>query len=208
MVQKEQGEEMNSREKILSAVHSNQPELTALPDIEPLKSYGDKEDLLAQYTTVATNIGAKVYEVKNVDEVKMIIQNNFGTGKRIVSTIAELKDIADTKEYLSDLPVQLADVELAILRSDIAVAENGAVWITGEQMGQRALPFITQHLAVIVNARNIVATMHDAYSSIGITNQGFGAFIAGPSKTADIEQSLVIGAHGPRSMNLFLVNED
>ena len=199
---------MNSREKILSAVHSNQPELTALPDIEPLKSYGDKEDLLAQYTTVATNIGAKVYEVKNVDEVKMIIQNNFGTGKRIVSTIAELKDIADTKEYLSDLPVQLADVELAILRSDIAVAENGAVWITGEQMGQRALPFITQHLAVIVNARNIVATMHDAYSSIGITNQGFGAFIAGPSKTADIEQSLVIGAHGPRSMNLFLVNED
>lgn len=199
---------MSSREKILSAVHSNQPELTALPDIEPLKSYGDKEDLLAQYTTVATNIGAKVYEVKNVDEVKMIIQNNFGTGKRIVSTIAELKDIADTKEYLSDLPVQLADVELAILRSDIAVAENGAVWITGEQMGQRALPFITQHLAVIVNARNIVATMHDAYSSIGITNQGFGAFIAGPSKTADIEQSLVIGAHGPRSMNLFLVNED
>src|ERR1041385_3807459 len=102
MVQKEQGEEMSSREKILSAVHSNQPELTALPDIEPLKSYGDKEDLLAQYTTVATNIGAKVYEVKNVDEVKMIIQNNFGTGKRIVSTIAELKDIADTKEYLSD----------------------------------------------------------------------------------------------------------
>jgi len=75
-------------------------------------------------------------------------------------------------------------------------------------MGQRALPFITQHLAVIVNARNIVATMHDAYSSIGITNQGFGAFIAGPSKTADIEQSLVIGAHGPRSMSLFLVNED
>lgn len=199
---------MSSREKILSAVRANQPELTALPDIEPLKSYGDKEDLLAQYTTVATNIGAKVYEVKNVDEVKMIIQNNFGTGKRIVSTIAELKDIADTKEYLSDLPVQLADVELAILRSDIAVAENGAVWITGEQMGQRALPFITQHLAVIVNARNIVATMHDAYSSIGITNQGFGAFIAGPSKTADIEQSLVIGAHGPRSMNLFLVNED
>jgi len=208
MVQKEQGEEMNSREKILSAVHSNQPELTALPDIEPLKSYGDKEDLLAQYTTVATNIGAKVYEVKNVDEVKMIIQNNFGTGKRIVSTIAELKDIADTKEYLSDLPVQLADVELAILGSDLAVAENGAIWITEEQMGQRALPFITQHLAVIVNARNIVATMHDAYSSIGITNQGFGAFIAGPSKTADIEQSLVIGAHGPRSMNLFLVNED
>jgi len=75
-------------------------------------------------------------------------------------------------------------------------------------MGQRVLPFITQHLAVIVNAKNIVATMHDAYSSIGVTTQGFGAFIAGPSKTADIEQSLVIGAHGPRSMSLFLLSQD
>lgn len=199
---------MSSRGKILSAVLANQPELTALPDVEPLKAYSNKENLLSQYVTVATNIGAKVYEVKNMDEVKTIIQNNFGADKRIVSTITELSDIADTKEYLNNLPVQLADVELAILQASLAVAENGAIWITEEQMGQRVLPFITQHLAVIVNAKNIVATMHDAYSTIGITTQGFGAFIAGPSKTADIEQSLVIGAHGPRSMSLFLLSQD
>lgn len=199
---------MSSREKILSAIRDNQPELTVLPDVEPLKAYANKENVLAQYTTVATNIGAKVYEVKSLAEVKTVIQNNFDSGKRIVSTVSELSEIADTKKYLSDLPVQLADVELAILQSDLAVAENGAIWITEDQMGQRVLPFIAQHLAVIINIRNIVATMHDAYSIIGITSQGFGAFIAGPSKTADIEQSLVIGAHGPRSMSLFLVNED
>lgn len=199
---------MSSRGKILSAIRANQPELAELPDTEPLKAYADKGSLLTQYTTVATNIGAKVYEVKSVADVRTIIQNNFEAGKRVVSTVAELSDIADTKEYLSDLPVQLADVELAILQSDLAVAENGAIWIAEEQMGQRVLPFITQHLAVIVNAKNIVATMHDAYSAIGITKQGFGAFIAGPSKTADIEQSLVIGAHGPRSMSLFVLNED
>ncbi|HEY9002952.1 MAG TPA: LUD domain-containing protein [Mucilaginibacter sp.] len=197
-----------SREKIVSAIRANQPELTALPDVEPLKAYANKENLLAQFTTIATNIGAKVCEVKNIDEVKTAIQNNFGEGKRIVSTLSELSDIADTKEYLKNLPVELADVELAILRSDLAVAENGGIWITEDQMGQRVLPFITQHLAVIVDAKNIVPTMHDAYSSIGITTQGFGAFIAGPSKTADIEQSLVIGAHGPRSMSLFLLSED
>lgn len=199
---------MSSRGKILSAIRANQPALTVLPNVEPLKAYDNQENLLAQYTTVATNIGAKVYDVKNINEIKTIIQNNFEAGKRIVSTIAELSDLADTKEYLSDLPVQLADVELAILQSDLAVAENGAIWITEDQMGQRVLPFITQHLAVIVNAKNIVATMHDAYNAVGITTQGFGAFIAGPSKTADIEQSLVIGAHGPRSMSLFLVKED
>lgn len=199
---------MSSRGKILSAVRANQPELTALPDVETLKGYSSKENLLAQLTTVATNIGAKVYEVKSVAEVKTIIQNNFGEGKRIISTLPEFSDIADTKEYLNNLPVQLADVELAILQSDLIVAENGAIWITEDRMGQRVLPFITQHLAAIVDTKNIVATMHDAYSTIGITTQGFGAFIAGPSKTADIEQSLVIGAHGPRSMSLFLLNED
>jgi len=198
---------MSSRGKILSTIRANQPALTAMPDVEPLKAYSSTENLLTQYTTIATNIGAKVYEVSNIDEVKTVIQNNFGTGKRIVSTLPELSDIADTKEYPSDLPIELADVEVAILQSDLAVAENGATWITEDQLRQRVLPFITQHLAVIVNAKNIVATMHDAYTSIGISTQGFGAFIAGPSKTADIEQSLVIGAHGPRSMSLFLLKE-
>jgi L-lactate dehydrogenase complex protein LldG len=47
--------------------------------------------------------------------------------------------------------------------------------------------------------------MHEAYSKIGEQQYGFGVFIAGPSKTADIEQSLVLGAHGPRSMTVFLL---
>ena len=198
---------MNSREKILSAVKANQPDYTTLPEISHLIDYGAKEEILTQFTTVATTIGAKVYNVKSMDDVKTIIRTKFNIATRIISTLPELSDIADTKEFLNELPVQFADVELTIVQSELAVAENGAIWVTEERMGQRILPFITQHLAVIINIKNIVATMHDAYSAIGNTEYGFGTFIAGPSKTADIEQSLVIGAHGPRSMSLFLMNE-
>ena len=84
------------------------------------------------------------------------------------------------------------------------VAENGTVWLTEAALGQRIIPFICQHLAVLVEASTIVPTMHEAYSVIGKGDYGFGVFIGGPSKTADIEQSLVLGAHGPLSMTVFI----
>ena len=98
------------------------------------------------------------------------------------------------------------DIELAIIGAELGVAENGAVWIKGDLLNQRVLPFICQHLAVILKKENIVATMHDAYEKINNEKYGFSTFIAGPSKTADIEQSLVLGAHGPRSMTVFLID--
>ena len=92
-----------------------------------------------------------------------------------------------------------------ILWCRFAVAENGAVWVTEQEYLVRVLPFICNHLAVIIDKNNIVNTMHQAYNFIGKMDYGFGVFIAGPSKTADIEQSLVLGAHGPKTMTVFVL---
>ena len=67
-----------------------------------------------------------------------------------------------------------------------------------------AIFFIAQHLALVISASNIVHNMHEAYERLSFDSPGFGAFISGPSKTADIEQSLVVGAHGPRSLTVFV----
>jgi L-lactate dehydrogenase complex protein LldG len=99
------------------------------------------------------------------------------------------------------------DVELAIIKARFAVAENGAVWLTEDVMGQRIIPYICQHLAVVVTESSLVSTMHDAYAEIATEDYGFGGFIGGPSKTADIEQALVLGAHGPLSMTVFLIKK-
>ena len=103
---------------------------------------------------------------------------------------------------------ELDSVDLLICRGTLGVAENGAVWLTESQMGHRAAPFLTEYLVLILNEDQIVATMHDAYERIGIAEEGFGLFIAGPSKTADIEQSLVIGAHGPRRHTVLIVRQE
>ena len=72
-------------------------------------------------------------------------------------------------------------------------------------MGQRIIPYICQHLAVVVRVDSLVPTLHEAYEIIGEGTYGFGGFIGGPSKTADIEQALVLGAHGPLSMAVFVL---
>jgi L-lactate dehydrogenase complex protein LldG len=102
----------------------------------------------------------------------------------------------------------LHDVDLFITQSPLGVAENGAVWLKDESLHERVLPFISKHVAVIIDQRYIVATMHEAYEQISDSDYAFGTFIAGPSKTADIEQSLVLGAHGAMTMTVFIRVED
>jgi L-lactate dehydrogenase complex protein LldG len=98
--------------------------------------------------------------------------------------------------------LSLADVEVLEIDGEFGVAENGAIWLTEEAMPHRVAPFICQHL--VINVSEIVTTMHAAYERLGGVNSGFGLFLAGPSKTADIEQSLVIGAHGARSLTVVI----
>ncbi|RMF38130.1 MAG: hypothetical protein D6753_16315, partial [Planctomycetota bacterium] len=69
----------------------------------------------------------------------------------------------------------------------------------------RVIFFITQYLVLVVPKDQIVHNMHQAYARIDAPRPGFGLFLSGPSKTADIEQSLVIGAHGCRQLQVFLV---
>ena len=193
---------MTTREKILGAVLNNQPPAIALPDTSMFK--GDNIDLVQKYMNVFKTIGGSSFLVDDIAAVKILITENFDTAKRIVTTLPEL---SDNFELISDTvdPHSYENIELAIIKAHFSVAENGAVWLTEEVMGQRIIPYICQHLAVIVHAESIVPTLHEAYEKIGTGNYGFGGFIGGPSKTADIEQALVLGAHGPLSMTVFII---
>jgi L-lactate dehydrogenase complex protein LldG len=200
---------MDSRDTIISAVKSNQPEPRELPPQH--SGPGDGSDLTPRFITVLESIGGNAFIVSGFDRIATILHEQFPDARRIVTGCPELAAFAETASRYDD-PHSLENIDLAILSAHFGVAENGACWITESQMMDRVLPFITQHLALVIPRKNIVATMHQAYDRIGeIEAMGvpysFATFIAGPSKTADIEQSLVLGAHGPRSLTVFLVDE-
>lgn len=193
---------MNTREKILEAVLKNQPPSSPLPDISRFK--GTTNNVVQKYMEVFKSIGGNAVLVDDLEAIKEMVAQNFDSTKRIVTTLRELSDSFELLSKVVD-PHTFEDVELAIISAHFSVAENGAVWLTEEVMGQRIIPYICQHLAVMVKADTIVPTLHEAYQKMGIGNYGFGGFIGGPSKTADIEQALVLGAHGPLSMTVFII---
>jgi len=195
---------MSTRDKILAAVAASQPELVALPDVSPLKI--DNENAVDQFITTLTTIGGKVIAASGFDDIIAFVDATTTPDQRVVTTLIELNEKVELINDSKVLPHTFHDVELCILKAHLGVAENGAVWLKDDLVNHRVLPFICQNLAVVVSKKSIVATMHHAYDVVGTESYGYGTFIAGPSKTADIEQSLVLGAHGSRTMTVFLVD--
>ena len=164
-----------------------------------------ESSLLEKFSSVLASIGGTLFVVRDFAAIGKILEERAGEFKRIVSTCPELSAVAET-DIRYNAPQEFADIDLAIIRAHFGVAENAAVWVTEDLLPERALPFICEHLAVVLHRKDLVATMHEAYERIGSADYGFGVFIAGPSKTADIEQSLVLGAHGPGTMMIFLLD--
>jgi L-lactate dehydrogenase complex protein LldG len=191
-----------SRESILAAIKNNKPTLVDLPTVD-INAVIQYSDLVAQFKTALESIGGIAIEINSLEDLKTEINQEKQAGNYIANTIPALGSVDATLETLT--ANELEAVHKSYLQATIGIAENGSVWLYEHQMVNRLLPFICQHLVIVLEKKNIVATMHHAYQHIEAEKEGFGLFLAGPSKTADIEQSLVIGAHGARSLVVYLV---
>ncbi|PBQ31370.1 lactate utilization protein B/C [Sphingobacteriaceae bacterium] len=195
---------MSSREDILKAISQNKPALVESPAM-PVYPDSDQTSVLEQFIQTAELIGSKVIQLKDWQEIILEFENAKANGKFVVNTISEIGTPDVSIDEMSS-SVDLEKIDLSFVRGQLGVAENSAIWVDDSNLPNRLLPFICQHLVLVVEAKTLVATMHQAYEKINTFKTGWGAFIAGPSKTADIEQSLVIGAHGARSLVIYILS--
>jgi L-lactate dehydrogenase complex protein LldG len=192
-----------SRDRVLGALRAAKPREVPLPDLsglgltleDPRQAFVDAVTLVGG-TAVTAAPGALAGEVRALAgkvSAQRVCVLAPGAGEGNV----RLESLAD--------PHEMEGIDLAVIPGAFGVAENGAVWVDTRGWAHRGLFVVAQHLAIVLPATEIVNDLHAAYARIAVDGPGFRLFIAGPSKTADIEQSLVIGAHGPRSCTVFLV---
>jgi L-lactate dehydrogenase complex protein LldG len=191
----------DARSEILAAVRAARPAPIGAPDVRAAaRGFAlPASDLAARFAHAAGIAGARVIDAPR-GEVRAIVASLAGDGARILSTLGE----SDAGVATPDDPRTLRDLELFVCGSELGVAENGAVWIASSRTADRAALFLAAQVVVVLDAASIVGNLHEAYARLDVAAHSFGAFVAGPSKTADIEQSLVIGAHGPKQLTLIL----
>lgn len=193
---------MGSKKTILNSIRANKSQNPIeLPETNiPHMHYEDKNE---KFATMLASVGGNAIWLEDGD-VNAFVKEHYKDVTVITSTIENLT--CKTKEAnLAQTPHELEDVELAIIEGEFGVAENGAVWVKNPKNKYRALYFLAKQLLIVVKKDAIVDTMHEAYERVRFDKAGYGLFISGPSKTADIEQSLVIGAHGPTAACVLFV---
>lgn len=195
---------MSSRQDILNRVKTNKPSWQPLPEL----AFGvvPEAERLALFLKSIASAGGVALRVGDLPAIGTVLADLFPGPERLLNTIPAIGyGQAPAAHYASGHG--LAHLELAVVAGSLAVAENGAIWVSEDSLPTRVLPFICEHLVLVVSHSQLVGTMHEAYARLQVDAPGYGVFIAGPSRTADIEQSLVIGAHGPKRTHVFLVDD-
>lgn len=193
---------MSTKEEIINTVKRHIRNTYDMPDLGKLNAiqYPDKK---AQFIESSIFVGGDAKEVGEGEDFNEVIKRIYPDAKKIASNLPEVT-IATINPDNADDPHQLKEIDLAVIRGEVGVAENASVWIP-QNVRQKVIYFISEYLVILLDKNKIVNNMHEAYNTIQFSDKGFGVFISGPSKTADIEQALVVGAHGAKGVTVLLI---
>ena len=195
---------MSSKEDILKKYRANIREQYDMPDLSDIKAITYPDPLL-QFMNMTKSVGGNAIEVEKGRNVNDLIRELYPEAQEIASNLPEIT-IATRNPDEVGRARDLNGTDVGIIRGEFGVAENACVWIP-QTMKEKAVMFISENLVILLPKTQIVNNMHEAYTRINMNDYGYGTFISGPSKTADIAQVLVMGAQAARSATVLLLDE-
>lgn len=193
---------MSSKQDILNNIRKNISERYDMIDTHTAVKGITFPAPLARFLEMIEAVGGKGIVLSEGEDINEVIKANYPDAKNIVSNLPEINIATINPDNVAD-PHELNGIDLGIVKGELAVAENACVWIP-QNVRHKVIYFISEYLVIVVDKNRVVNNMHEAYDKISFQDKGFGIFISGPSKTADIEQALVIGAHGPKGALVIL----
>jgi L-lactate dehydrogenase complex protein LldG len=192
--------DMNSKEIILNNIKRNTATRYDMPEFRLNGiQYTDKT---AQFSAVLKSVGGSAYLLKEGENVDEVIKTLYPKAKVIASNCTDVSCATLNPDETDDAH-KLVGIDLAVVNGELGVAENACVWIP-QNVVHKALYFIAEEMVILLDKEKLVNNMHEAYEQIRFSDRGFGLFISGPSKTADIEQALVIGAQSVKGLTVIL----
>ena len=101
---------------------------------------------------------------------------------------------------------------VSLTRAFAGIAETGTLMLTSGPAGPTGLNFLPETHMVVVRAGDIAGSYEDAWDRLRDSRDGEALprtvnLITGPSRTADIEQTIQLGAHGPRRLHVVLIED-
>ena len=205
---------MSSKEDILKKYRANIRQQFDMPDLSDIRAITYPDPLL-QFMNMVKSVGGNAIEVDKGADINQLIKELYPDAKEIASNLPEIT-IATRNPDEVGRARDLNGTDVGVIRGMFGVAENGCVWIP-QHMKEKAVCFISENLIILLDKSQIVNNMHEAYRRLSTRDPksgldlfdeyGYGTFISGPSKTADIAQVLVMGAQAARSATILLLPE-
>ena len=142
---------MSSKEEILARIRQNTGTRYEKPDIAAMKrlAYPDK---IEQFCAVSRAVGGTAVVLGEGEDVNAVIRRNYPDAMRIASVLPDISCATFNPDNLDD-PKELDGTDVAVIKGEIGVAENGAIWIP-QEVKYKALYFISERLVILID-RNL-----------------------------------------------------
>lgn len=204
-------ETSSSKQAILESLRRHTTDVYERPDLAPLKQRAlTYADPVKQFAQAMAQVGGQAVELTEGQTIGQLVQTLYPDAKRVACALPCLtgRDQLPGTPFDPDTlatPAELNGTDVAIIPAQLAVCENACCYIA-QHVRHRALYFISEALVIVVRREDLVSNMHEAFDRLStLPAEPFACFISGPSKTADIEQALVMGAHGARSVTAIII---